>query len=216
MRITARRKYNAPQRRRDLADAALTLLGTDGARGLSHPRVDRGAGVPPGTTSYYFRTRKALLLGIAERLTALDLADLSMMSELARDDTACYSGTLGLARLVILSGTEPYLTRSRARTELALMAGRDPDVAQAMRKFGIQFTGLIREVVGQWHGGRDVPRETVDQQTTAVLLLVSGAMTSYTHGYALVDDAEQLDAMIRRVLINTDDEQAAVRTGESP
>ena len=54
-------------RRTDLLDAALELVGTQGMRGLTHRAVDTAAGVPPGSTSNYFRTREALVLGIVER-----------------------------------------------------------------------------------------------------------------------------------------------------
>jgi AcrR family transcriptional regulator len=156
--------------------------------------------VPPGTTSFYFRTRKALLLAIAERVSALDLADLSKMTELAHDDSAGYSGTLGLARLVILSGTEPYLTRSRARNELALMSTRDQDVQEVILASGARFTGLVRDVVSQWFAETNVSSEIVDQRATAVLLLIGGAMTSFVHGYPLVNDARHLNLMFQQVL----------------
>src|SRR5262249_36596464 len=67
--IARRRKHNAPERRLLLTDAVIELLGTDGIHGVSHPKVDRQAGVPAGTTSFYFRTRKALLFAAATRLT---------------------------------------------------------------------------------------------------------------------------------------------------
>jgi hypothetical protein len=38
------RRRNAEQRRRDLCDAAIALLAAEGARGLTHLRVDRHAG----------------------------------------------------------------------------------------------------------------------------------------------------------------------------
>ena len=68
-----RRKPNPTERRRDLCDAAIQLLAEDGAKGLSHLKVDRKADVPDGTTSFYFRTRSALLRAVAERLAELDL-----------------------------------------------------------------------------------------------------------------------------------------------
>ncbi len=80
-RITARRKYNAPQRRRDLCDAAIDVLGNFGSRGLTHAKVDQRAGLPAGTTSYNFRTRDALLLGIAERLDEHDTGPHSSTSK---------------------------------------------------------------------------------------------------------------------------------------
>lgn len=59
-----------PQRRDLLADAGLRVLAQQGARGLTHRAVDREAGVPAGTASNYFRSRDALLNGLAERIFA--------------------------------------------------------------------------------------------------------------------------------------------------
>ena len=42
--------------------AALQLPGTQGLKALTHRRVDEQAQLSPGSTSYYFRTRDALLL----------------------------------------------------------------------------------------------------------------------------------------------------------
>ena len=55
-------------RRRAIADAGLTVLATDGSRGLTHRAVDLVAGVPVGTTSNYFRSRDALVEGLVERI----------------------------------------------------------------------------------------------------------------------------------------------------
>lgn len=61
----------------------IELLGSDGIHGVSHPKVDERADVPAGTTSFYFRTRKALLHAGATRLSELDVADFSLMAEIA-------------------------------------------------------------------------------------------------------------------------------------
>jgi DNA-binding transcriptional regulator YbjK len=47
---TMRRKPNSAKRRRALCDAAIHLLAAEGARGLTHLRVDRQAGFADGTT----------------------------------------------------------------------------------------------------------------------------------------------------------------------
>lgn len=57
-------------RRTALLDAALELVGSQGMRGLTHRAVDVAAAVPAGSTSNYFRTREALILGIVERFIA--------------------------------------------------------------------------------------------------------------------------------------------------
>ena len=55
-------------RRTEIADAAITALATRGMRGLTHRAVDQTAGLPEGSSSYYYRTRQALLQAVVERL----------------------------------------------------------------------------------------------------------------------------------------------------
>ena len=56
------------ERRRTLADAGLSILAGEGARGLTHRAVDRKAGVPTGTATNYFRTRDALISALVDRI----------------------------------------------------------------------------------------------------------------------------------------------------
>lgn len=63
-------------RRSDLVDAAIETLAAAGMRGLTHRAVDRVMGLPEGSTSYYFRTRQALLRAVGERLAELTVADI--------------------------------------------------------------------------------------------------------------------------------------------
>ena len=157
--------------------------------------------MPAGTSSYYFRTRKALLQAVAARVTELDVADLSLMAELAHDDTAGYSGTLGLARLVILSSTEPWLTRTRARYELALATRHDPDLNQTMMQFAIRFYALARDVVVQWHPQAPPPDAAlVDEQAVTVLTYINGVMMTFVQGLPVVTEAEHLDSRIQGIL----------------
>ncbi|OBC10845.1 MULTISPECIES: TetR/AcrR family transcriptional regulator [unclassified Gordonia (in: high G+C Gram-positive bacteria)] len=57
-------------RRPLICDCAITLLADGGARALTHGAVDRAAGLPKGSTSYYFRTRDALISATIERIRA--------------------------------------------------------------------------------------------------------------------------------------------------
>lgn len=162
--------------------------------------MDKQAGLPAGTTSYYFRTRKLLLHGVAERLTELDLGDLSMMDERSDRFERQYSGTLGLARLVMLSGTEPYLTRTRARFELILHAHRDPDLAAIVSTYGAQFYSRAREVIARWYDDPTVPAAHIEESAVVVLTFISGIMTSFVHGSPVITDAHHLDQLIRHLL----------------
>jgi DNA-binding transcriptional regulator YbjK len=206
-----RRKHNASERRRQLADAAISLLGTYGARGLSHPKVDRQAEVPPGSTSFYFRTRKALLQGAATRLTELDVADLSSMAELSRDESAAFAGTAGLARIVMYSASEPWLTRAKARYELMLLSSRDADLAEILADAVDGFYVLARHVVARWHADESADPELVEDQAVATLALINGVMMTFIAGRPAVHSAEQLDRLIQGVIAGV----AQVRPGET-
>jgi AcrR family transcriptional regulator len=58
-----------------VGDAAIAVLAEQGARGLTHRAVDAEAGLPPGTTSNYARTREALLTLTLTRIAELEAAD---------------------------------------------------------------------------------------------------------------------------------------------
>ena len=53
-------------RRTEILDAALRVLADHGMRGLTHRAVDAAAGIAPGSTSYYFRSRSALVAGCVD------------------------------------------------------------------------------------------------------------------------------------------------------
>ncbi|MFS8100240.1 TetR/AcrR family transcriptional regulator [Lentzea alba] len=68
--------------RKDLiADAAIQLVAELGMRGLTHRAVDRRAGLPEGSTSAYFRTRKSLIEGLVERLATQEQQDIVLDPE---------------------------------------------------------------------------------------------------------------------------------------
>jgi AcrR family transcriptional regulator len=167
---------------------------------VSHPKVDERADVPAGTTSFYFRTRKALLHAVATRLSELDVADFSLMAEIA-DQSTQFTGTAGLARIVMYVNSEPWLTRARARYELMLLASRDPDVAASLSESSDRVGTLAREVVTQWHPADSAPDPAlVDDQALATLTFINGVMMSFVAGQPAVDDAEHLDRLIRGVI----------------
>jgi DNA-binding transcriptional regulator YbjK len=66
----------SPERFAAITDAAIALIAGSGMRGLTHRAVDARAGLPPGSTSAYLRTRRALIEAVVRRLADLDQADL--------------------------------------------------------------------------------------------------------------------------------------------
>ncbi|WP_194825616.1 TetR/AcrR family transcriptional regulator [Nocardia sp. XZ_19_231] len=62
-------------RRVRIVAGAVELIATQGIRALTHRAVDTRLALPPGSTSYYFRTRQALIEAVAEGITARSRAD---------------------------------------------------------------------------------------------------------------------------------------------
>ncbi|MFI5503031.1 TetR/AcrR family transcriptional regulator [Nocardia asteroides] len=62
-------------RRTRIVTGAIDLIATSGIRTLTHRALDTGLALPQGSTSYYFRTRQALIAAVAEGITARSRAD---------------------------------------------------------------------------------------------------------------------------------------------
>ncbi|MCC3328454.1 TetR/AcrR family transcriptional regulator [Nocardia abscessus] len=52
-----------------LVDTAIELIATRGLRALTHRALDTELGLPGGSASYYFRTKRALIEAIVDRIT---------------------------------------------------------------------------------------------------------------------------------------------------
>lgn len=63
-------------RREQIADAGVRLIARGGVHALTHLAVDREAGLPRGSTSYYARTRRDLIALVTSRLSEGSQADL--------------------------------------------------------------------------------------------------------------------------------------------
>jgi Tetracyclin repressor-like, C-terminal domain len=137
---------------------------------------------------------------MATRLTELDVADLSLMTELA-DQSTEFAGTAGLARIVMYSAKEPWFTRAKARCELLLLAGRDPELAAAFTQSADGFYALARHVVAQWHPAGSTPDlALIEDQAIAILTFINGVMMTFVAGQPAVDTAEHLDRLIQGVI----------------
>lgn len=166
-------------RRTLITDAAIVTLADAGARGLTHRAVDAAAGLPPGSTSYYFRTRASLLLATADRLAALDVDELgdpltSAAIDLEDAVLALVEGALGDGR-----------QRQLARYEMALEAARRPELAAALRRGTASVAGAVEQVLAR----RGVEQPGHRAQELLVLLdgFLLGELTGtapLTHGVA--------------------------------
>ena len=195
-----RRKPNPAERRRDLCDAAIQLLADDGAKGLSHLKVDRKAGVPDGTTSFYFRTRSALLRAVAERLAELDLASLQSVADSADGRGGDNPSPSRLSQVVIQAGSEPQFSRTKARYELTMQATRDPALAAILQQATDEFTKLHREILVQlMPHGAELESAVVDDLSNVTLTFINGLLQRFAHGDRIIDSPEQLDLILSAI-----------------
>jgi DNA-binding transcriptional regulator YbjK len=126
-------------RRADLADAAIATLARHGMRGLTHRAVDRAAGLPEGSASYYFRTRQALLQALVERLAELDATDVPVLPAASLDAFA--EATADVVEIWATTGRQ----RQLARYELALESTRRPELRIALVTSGEAFRTMTAE-----------------------------------------------------------------------
>jgi DNA-binding transcriptional regulator YbjK len=128
-------------RRAEILDGALDVLAGQGMRGLTHRAVDAAAGLPPGSTSYYFRSRGALVAGCVQRLLERDLASDVPAVEAAVPAAAgpgvdpCDVLAAALTAVGVGMATAER-TRTLARYELSLAAVRDADLCAELVRGG--------------------------------------------------------------------------------
>lgn len=63
-------------RREAIGDAAIAIVAREGLRSLTHRAVDRALDLPPGSTSYYARTRRQLIEAMVHRLANRTVRDM--------------------------------------------------------------------------------------------------------------------------------------------
>jgi AcrR family transcriptional regulator len=123
-------------RRAAIADAAIEVLAEIGSRGLTHRAVDGQLELAAGSTSYYFRTREALLSAAADRLIELDRLDMTAASaaqESAKNLLERWLSPKRRSRLI--ARFELFIASSRQSGRPPLAAGRAAFIAHVTHLF---------------------------------------------------------------------------------
>jgi DNA-binding transcriptional regulator YbjK len=186
-----------------IADTAIALLASLGARGLTHRAVDQQAGLPPGSTSFYCRSRLDLLGLALVRHGTLDMADLEA-------DAQAWVAKLGAAagqandplNLFIDSLATRIATwlspegrdRMVARFELFLIASHEPEltpVVQAQRQ-------RFRDAATVALQGLGLP--DAQALAPALLMTVDGILLAHVARSDAPLGQDQVCAMLRRAL----------------
>lgn len=125
-------------------EAAVELLGAEGVRALTHARVDERAGLPPGSTSNWFRTRRALLGGAVDWIAERERADFDPAAMRAVSGVEeLIEGLCAMAELQ----TGPYAARTRARYALFLELADDPELGEPLRRQRREFEEWTERIV---------------------------------------------------------------------
>ena len=125
-------------------DAAVDLLGAEGVRALSHARVDARAGLPAGSTSNWFRTRRALLAGVVDWMAERERADFDPSGmPVVADAEGLIDCICAMAELQ----TGPFAVRTRARYALFLELASDPELGAPLRRQRHEFERWTEQLV---------------------------------------------------------------------
>jgi DNA-binding transcriptional regulator YbjK len=183
-------------RRQVILDAALELLATRGLEGVTHRAIDEIAGLPQGSSTYYFPKKVGLLIAAADRLAELLEKDCDDI-QVGFAQTAARLG-MDAAIAYVAQELGAYADKSRqlflARMELTLAAARRDDLAGV----GAQLTAAARMPIEFFlklisNGRADVPIETCAG-------LIDGITLMYATGQGPKPTTEQVAAIFRAVL----------------
>ncbi|MEV6276915.1 TetR family transcriptional regulator [Nocardia sp. NPDC051832] len=165
-----------PDRKTLLADAAIEVIGEQGLRGLTHRAVEMRAELPPGTCSYHFPTRRALLTAIVDRIADLERADIERFSAGQLSPTMDSAALIEGATTTLAHWLGPARARSRARLLLEL----DPPSRQLMAATIETLTAGFVEMAAAVTGDTE--------QASLIVALIDGlVLHELAHGATPVD-----------------------------
>lgn len=145
-------------RRDDLLDAAICVLGERGIHALTHRAVDAAAGLPAGSASNHFRSRDALLNAVVERFAARERANWEDIAA-----KVCPTTPQELSRALAVfaqEATGPQRTLTLARHAILVEAGIHPSLRAQLTVTGARvnawFMNWLR-IAGSTDPERDAP-----------------------------------------------------------
>ncbi|MET9296941.1 TetR family transcriptional regulator [Streptomyces sp. NPDC003077] len=175
------RRLKGEQRKRELIEATLQVVGREGIAGVSHRVVSREAGQPPTAAAYHFKGIGDLL---AVALTACMEQDAARLRAAGPDGGP--EGLRDLARVMADAVAVPH--RLLAEYELFLLAARRPELRVSTRNWLDSITEFGR-------------RYTTDPVRLRVL---AGTFDGLLMHALLTDDpptAEEYEAALRMILL---------------
>jgi DNA-binding transcriptional regulator YbjK len=159
-----RRDARGERRRAELLEAAIHLIGSQGIDGVTHRAVAAAAGVPPASTSYYFRSKDELIDEALRTLAEREIELLRRRREALGDAVADLDVTAAaLADWIEEQMTPAGTVAMLAQYQLQLEAARRPEAREILRAWK-DGTDELAETAMRSLGARDV-------RTAAILLI---------------------------------------------
>jgi AcrR family transcriptional regulator len=186
-----------PERRTQILDVAIDILADTGVGGVTHRHVDTRAGLPPGTTSNYFRTRLALLEAVTAYVADLHWQRVALLQSLVAQPQS-RDGVKALMTRMITDPDEGSRRRNIARWELFLEGKRRPELAPALNEIqsaAVKSASLILEA-----GGFTPSTEQVGELSRLLNGLAFSNATFSVEQPGAEDPAGLIDRILRTVL----------------
>lgn len=183
-------------RRSDILETVIRLLAEKGVAGITHRATDAAAGLPQGSTNYYFPKKSDLL-----RAAAFHLAE-----ELEKD---CDSLQVKFAEVVAKDGLENAVNfvagkliesvdEARhlmiARIELTLAAARSEDLSDIGERLSVAGKRPIEFFVSLISDGKS------EVSIDTYVGLIDGIALMYANGQGTQPATEQVAAVIRSMI----------------
>ena len=183
-------------RRAIILDTVIKLLASRGLEGVTHRAVDEMAGLPQGSSSYYFPKKAQLLVEASRHLAALLEKDCEELQVGFAEVTARQGVDAAVEYVAteVVSYTDTARELFLARMELTLAASRREELADvgerlttAARRPIEFFLQLISE------GRKEMPIETC-------AALIDGISLMYATGQGPKPTTDQIASVFRAVL----------------
>jgi DNA-binding transcriptional regulator YbjK len=183
----------AESRRRTILDATLRVVAAGGIDAVTHRRVAAEAGVPLGSTTYYFRSRDEMLLEAFRQYIANTNA---MITSLAEEFPQ--SGLASFLDLLVAFTQREFQDSALvlAEYELNLFAVRNPELAEEIRAWQRTMVSLVAERLEELGAERPI-----DAGRTLVAALRGFELDRLTHAEQSFEEfRRRLEALLRGLL----------------
>lgn len=179
-----------------ILNGVIDLLATRGMEGVTHRAVDDIAGLPQGSTSYYFPKKAALLVSASEHLAELlgkECAELQV-------EFAERAAKQGMAAAVAYVGQElvSYADSARhlflARMELTMASARREELAGV----GERLTAAARKPIEFFL--QLISEGRTEEQLKTCAGLIDGITLMYVTGQGPKPTADQIEAVFSAVV----------------